>query len=345
MARMLSTTPLRAHMTRRRMTRRQALLGAAAALGACTAEFTPPGPAIMHAHLQPEAFVMRDGARLPLRAWMPEGPPAAIVLALHGFNDSRDAWELPAPAFAAAGIAVYAPDQRGFGAAPGRGLWPGGEAMADDAADMIATLRAQHPGKRLVLMGESMGGAVLMRLATRPNPPANDGYILLAPAVWGRARMNMFMRSGLYLASTLVPGMTVAKPPPPVRIFASDNVDAIRRLVANPLTIKETRFDTLGGLVDLMDTALAAAPLFDAPSLFLYGARDEIVPPPATRATWSSLPPGPRRALYPEGWHFLMRDLGRAAPIADAIAWAKNPAVVLPSGAETRAAQWLEGQT
>ena len=43
------------------------------------------------------------------------GHPWAVVLALHGMNDSRDAWEYPAPDFAAHGVAVFAPDQRGFG--------------------------------------------------------------------------------------------------------------------------------------------------------------------------------------------------------------------------------------
>ena len=75
------------------------------------------------------SFLMADGAGLPFRAWLPQGAaerePAAVVLALHGFNDSRDAWELPGPAFAAAGVAVFAPDQRGFGATAARGLWPG----------------------------------------------------------------------------------------------------------------------------------------------------------------------------------------------------------------------------
>ncbi len=65
-----------------------------------------------------DVFTMPDGAQLPYRVWLPGQQPETVVLALHGFNDSRDAWEYPAAAFAAAGVAVYAPDQRCFGAAP-----------------------------------------------------------------------------------------------------------------------------------------------------------------------------------------------------------------------------------
>jgi alpha-beta hydrolase superfamily lysophospholipase len=321
-------------------------------LGGCVSVSMPAGPAVQAARIDDGAFEMADGVRLPYRAWLPTGgPPQAVILALHGMNDSRDAWEIPAPAFAAAGMAVYAPDQRGFGDAPGRGYWAGGDAMVGDARAMAELLRASHPDATLVLMGESMGGAVLMRLATEPEPPRDARYVLVAPAVWGRARMNLFLRATLWLAYEMVPGMTAARAPG-VTITASDNRDALIRLSRDPLTIHETRVDAVKGLVDLMDAALAAAPRFTQSGLFLYGGRDELVPPAATAATWNSLPRfggsggvGPRIAYYPDGYHLLLRDLGRGVPSADVIAWIRDPAAPLPSGADTAALGWLARQS
>jgi alpha-beta hydrolase superfamily lysophospholipase len=338
MAIVLTTSPPRS--------RRHLLLAATAMLSGCATESAPPGPRTAPPALADAAFIMSDGARLPLRIWLPEGPLNAVVLALHGFNDSRDAWEIPAPDFTAAGMAVYAPDQRGFGDAPGRGLWPGTEALTEDAAEMVSLLRTRHPNLPLVLMGESMGGAVLMCLATRPDAPAVAGYVLVAPAVWGRARMNVFMRTGLWLVATLTPGMEISRPPPPVRVIASDNRAALIRLSTDPLTILGTRMDTLRGLVNLMDAALAAASRFTARALFMYGGRDELVPKEATLATWRALPPGPHcLAYYPNGFHLLLRDLDRAVPIGDVIAWTRDPAAPLPSGADVAAQKWLDGQT
>jgi alpha-beta hydrolase superfamily lysophospholipase len=57
---------------------------------------------------------MTDGARLPYREWLPRAAPSIVVLAFHGIDDSRDAWERPGPILAAQGIAVIAPDQRGL---------------------------------------------------------------------------------------------------------------------------------------------------------------------------------------------------------------------------------------
>jgi acylglycerol lipase len=314
------------------------LLAGCAGGGGLQAHWPPQPPTITDG-----VFTMSDGARLPYRTWLPKGAPSVVILALHGFNDSRDAWEVPGPDFAASGMAIYAPDQRGFGAAPGRGHWPGSEILADDAIAMAALLRQRHPGLPLVLMGESMGGAVLMEVATRPDPPDVAGYVLVAPAVWGRARMNILLRTGLWLAATLAPGMEVSRPPPPIHVYASDNIPALIRLGRDPLTLIDTRFDTLNGLVNLMDRALAAAPVFRAPALFMYGGRDELVPKAATLATWTALPRAgvTRTAYYPEGWHLLLRDLDRAVPIGDVIAWIGAQAARLPSGAERAAAAWV----
>ncbi|MBV9653765.1 MAG: lysophospholipase [Acetobacteraceae bacterium] len=298
----------------------------------------PPPPPVVTSG----AFAMPDGARLPYRQWLPDGEPAAVVLALHGMNDSRDAWEIPAADFARAGIAVFAPDQRGFGEAPGRGFWPGDAALVADARTMADTLRRRYPRARLILMGESMGAAVLMCLATGADPPPADGYVLVAPAVWGRAEMNILLRASLWLATGIAPGLELTGAP--VRKVASSNRAAIVRLSTDPLTIRRTRVDAVHGLVDLMDAALAAAPRFSAPALFLYGGHDELVPDAATAATWRALPAGERRAFYPNGYHLLLRDLDRARPIGDIEAWIRDPASPLPSGAEPAARQWLGQQ-
>ncbi len=318
------------------------LLFLALAAGGCVSHLAPSGAATQPPALGAEAFVMADGTRLPYRAWLPDGPPRAVVLALHGMNDSRDAWEYPAPDFAAAGIAVFAPDQRGFGATAQRGFWPGAETLAADARAMAEVLRARFPRTRLFLMGESMGAAVLMILATGPDPPRADGYVMIAPAVWGRARMNVFLRGSLWIASNTVPGLTVTGRGV-VRVTASSNPEALRRLSANPLTIKATRIDAIRGLVDLMDAALAAAPRFDAPSLFIYGGKDQLIPPEATAATWRALPAGPVRAFYPGSYHLPLRDLDRLGPIEDILAWIADPRAPLPSGADRAAEAWMNG--
>ena len=250
---------------------------------------------------------------------------------------------VPGPDFADAGIAVIAPDQRGFGATDTRGLWPGTQGLVDDAREMARLLRAQYPHAKLFLLGESMGAATLMVLGAEPDAPKVDGYVLIAPAVWGRAEMNPFLRAGLWLFASIVPGMTVAGGEF-VHVTASDNREAIRRLSDDPLTLRDTRWDTVRGLVNLMDAALAAAPHFHQRALFLYGGHDQLIPGKATAATWRALPQGPVRAFYPADYHLILRDHERITAIEDIIAWMRRTGDALPSGADHAAAAWLAVQ-
>ena len=323
-----------------RMLSTRGLVVAVLLLAGCATHLVPPGPAIGQAAVSHAAFAMPDGMLLPYRAWLPEGAPKAVILALHGMNDSRDAWEYPAPDFAAAGMAVFAPDQRGFGATASRDYWAGTQGLVGDAHAMAALLRARYPGIKLILMGESMGAAVLMIAATSPNPPPADGYVLIAPAVWGRAEMNVFLRTILWIAEKTVPGWTLTGRGF-VKVTATDNREALIRLSTDPLTLHATRVDAIHGLVDLMDAALAAAPRFHARALFLYGGKDQLVPPRATRAVWKALPPGQVRAFYSNSYHLLLRDNDRAAPIGDIVAWIERPnSGGLPSGADRAASNW-----
>lgn len=301
--------------------------------------FVPPAPRLAGDH-----YLTADGAVLPLRSWLPDGQPKAVILALHGFNDYSNAFALPAPDLVASGIAVYAYDQRGFGAAPHRGRWAGAETMADDAARAAALLRQKYPDRPLYILGESMGGAVAILAATRKDPPPIDGIILSAPAVWGRQTMNVFERAGLWLAG-LLPSMQFSRATLPVKVMASDNIPMLRALGADPLVIKETRSDTLNGLVDVMGEALAAAPRLRVKALVLYGEHDEIVPRGPVERLVESLPMQSRQrvALYPDGYHMLLRDLHAKIVLDDIAAWLRSPGSPLPSGADNGARTVLAG--
>ncbi|WP_168713178.1 alpha/beta hydrolase [Parvibaculum lavamentivorans] len=278
--------------------------------------------------------VMADGATLPLLVFQAQ-EPRAVVVALHGFNDYSNSFSDPGPGpwLAAQGISVYAIDQRGFGRAPGQGLWAGDTRMAEDAASAVKLVRSRYPDLPVYLLGTSMGGAVAMRTMTLPDPPEVDGLILSAPAVWGWRSMNDFYKVVLWASARVVPSYKVTGRG--LQIMPSDNVEMLRALGRDPLVIKATRIDTIYGLVDLMDSAYAAAAHLDVPVLLLYGAKDEIVPAPPVGEALAAM----RRAgtdvdvaCYPDGYHMLLRDLQREIVWQDIAAWIGSTQTALPSG-------------
>jgi len=315
-------------------------LGLAVLLGACTPEVQTIGSAVEQARIEPAHLATADGARLPLRRWQLQAEPRFAVLALHGFNDYSSAFEAAGRRWAEAGAAVYAYDQRGFGGTAQRGVWAGDDRLSEDAASAVALIRARHPGLSVFVVGESMGGAVAMATFARPDAPKIDGLVLVAPAVWGRSTMNPLYRLVLWSGAHLAPGAIVTGRG--LRRQASDNIPMLIALGRDPLVIKETRVDSLWGLVGLMDGALEAAPRLALPTLVLYGERDEIVPPHATKRMLETLAAPHRLAVYPEGWHMLLRDLKARVPQDDILAWFEDRRAALPSGAETEALARLE---
>lgn len=305
---------------------------------ACAPLVIPAGTPVAAPGMARDGVRVADGVILPLHVWAPaEQTPTAAVLAVHGFNDYGKFFAGTGAFLAEQGIISFAYDQRGFGRAPNRGIWPGRAALVDDLKAVVAALRRRHPDLPLYVVGESMGGAVAILAATGPAPPKVDGLILAAPAVWGRSTMPWYQRAALWLSARTLPGMTVTGRG--LGVVASDNIDMLRELGRDPLVIKETRIDAIYGLVNLMDAALAAAPRLDGPALILYGAQDEVVPEEPVRRFVAALPEdaGIRVAVYADGYHMLLRDLQAQAVWRDIAAWIGDPAAPLPSGADSEA--------
>lgn len=324
------------------------------AMAACTTPHVQPvlvtpagfsGP-----RMESDVFVVDDGAALPYRRWGPSGQPRVVIVALHGMNDHSAAFRLAGPWWAERDILTYAYDQRGFGAAPGRGVWAGEGRMVEDLRAVVALVRARHPDVPVAVIGESMGGAVAISAFASERPPAADQLILLAPAVWGWSSQSLPNRISLWLAARLLGDRAVAPPDWAVRdIRATDN---LIELVANgddPRFIRATRFDTLSGLVDLMESASVRLGRARVPTLLMYGARDQIIErAPMRRAlVRAGQPADLRTAWYPEGWHLLNRDLQAEVIFRDVEAVLGAPEAPLPSGSggvpEALAEQYFVG--
>ncbi len=306
------------------------------------ARSAPPRPAAeagAPARFTDSEFITDDGTRLPLRKWLPRDGVKAVILALHGFGDYSHAFEMPAQVWAERGIATYAFDQRGFGAAPGHGLWAGTGQLAGDAITASRIVRRIHPGRPLYLLGESMGSAVAILAVTGAASGAAadpDGVILSAPAVWSRSTMDLVPRLALFAGVRLFPDMVLTGRG--LRVQASDNLPMLKALAQDPLVYKGARIDAIYGLVDLMDDAFAAAPRLPAPTLLLYGAHDEVIPRRPIAEFVAHLPPDPghirRLAYYGQGYHLLLRDLDRAVVAGDVASWALDRGAKLPSRAD-----------
>ena len=295
----------------------------------------------------PHQVVMPDGTPLPLRRWGPAPEageaPSAVVIGVHGFNDHAGSFLPTAAALVPDDVAVYAWDQRGFGASGERGRWPGTEQLLSDARWVIDQVRARYPDTPVHLVGLSMGGAIVGLLQASESPPSVASSVLVGPAFWGTQAMPWYQRAGLWIVKRLAPGLTLS-----ARHLDVDPTDASavkKQLASDPRRIWETRVDAMAGVSDLMDAALAAVPdLHGAPTFILIAGEDEVIPAPATCAMFKRLPPSQRwrTAYYPAGYHMLTRFSGSDTVLADVRRFLSDADAPLPSGAEVDRAEGLE---
>jgi len=309
-------------------------LAAISLLASCTPQFYPGGDRTTQPVLQEQGLATADSTILPLRIWPArKKPAAAVVLALHGFNDYSKAFESPASWWADHGLTVYAYDQRGFGKAPHTGMWSGAETMAADLDDAVRAIVTIHPDTPVYLLGSSMGGAVILRaLARQPDirPKLIDGVILVGPAVWGPKTMNPVYRTTLWLGAHIFPSNQVSGRG--LKIKPSDNIPMLRKLGRDPLIIKSTRLDILYGLVQLMGEALEGASTLAQPALVLGAANDQLVPGHAHQELLAALQNERTVATYPDGYHMLLRDLQAEVVWRDILSWIGDQDRPLPSG-------------
>ena len=316
--------------------RRLLVLAFALLVSACTPlvvqqRFTPAA-AFAGPRLEDDRVVSFDGARLGLMHWDPAGDPWAVIVGVHGMNYYANAFHLAAPWWAEQGVTTYAYDQRGFGGAPGRGVWAGDDLMTEDLRTVASLVRRKYPNAVLVVMGESMGGAVAAEAFASDRPPVADRLVLLSPAVWGWKEQPVPNKTLLWFAANFT-GPKVYTPPKWLtsKVHPTDNREELIAMGRDPLMIWGARSDTIYGLVTMMGRASDAVGKSDVPTAYFYGAHDQIIPASAAVKAAAQLNPGQRSAYYAKGWHLLTRDHQGPVVWNDILAFVRDPAAPFPS--------------
>lgn len=107
-----------------------------------------------------------DHTRLYVNPWLPDGPPRAVVMISHGMAEHGGRYARLAQALCAAGLGVYALDQRGHGRTAEAGTiglyaeTDGWNKVVGDLASLNQHIGQQHPGLPIILLGHSMGSYI-----------------------------------------------------------------------------------------------------------------------------------------------------------------------------------------
>ena len=140
-------------------------------------------------------YIGYDGLKMFMHLWRPEDDkPRALLIAIHGLGSHGGDMATIGEYLSERGIAVFAPDMRGFGHFTGlKGHVMNHDEYIEDLQNIVMQVKDRYINKVTFLMGASLGGIIVVRyIITYPREV--DGGILQCPGVSQKLPISLPVR-------------------------------------------------------------------------------------------------------------------------------------------------------
>ncbi|KAI0327031.1 lysophospholipase [Cubamyces sp. BRFM 1775] len=257
----------------------------------------------------------------------PARTPLAALIFVHGFTEHVSRYEWAHSLLASRGILVFAYDQRGFGrtaldtlhksegAGLGRTSWL---ALLADIGFWITYVKMKHPTVPIFAMGHSMGGALLLDLATSNLLPSYvqesarmlSGIIASSPFLAQTEPLAKPLRHVVAMASKALPTVLVNTELP--HSYLSRDADVIMALSRDPLVKQKSSMRFVTEMLDAGEHLLQLKHL-SVPCglsvLVLHGTADRITSFTASKQFFDSLDAADKAFVdIPYAYHELVHE-------------------------------------
>jgi alpha-beta hydrolase superfamily lysophospholipase len=255
---------------------------------------------------------------VPCRAWVPKGVPKVVLLCVHGLGLNSRSFEDFGKRMSPLGIATFAVDVRGFG------TWMKLQGKEDldfdgclsDVVQALKTLHTAYPGQHIFILGESMGGAIALRV-TAEHPELVDGLISAVPSGDRFHKTRNELRVGLKL-------LTGGKDKP-----MDVGSETIKEATDDPALRERWQGDPLDRMAltprELMQFQKfmnqnhdSATTIAKRPVLVIAGFKDKLVKPQGTIDIFNELTtPDKMLVIVGNGEHLLFEE----STLSDQVSW------------------------
>lgn len=263
-------------------------------------------------------FTGRGGVTLYRQAWLPDAPPRAVLVNLHGLGDHSSLYPALPDFMVPRGIAVHAFDLRGHGRSGGQRAYLDDWRDYREDVDSFVRLASAGLPQRPFLLGSSLGGLIVLDYALHHGDRL-AGVIAASPALGTVGVPRVLMAAGRVLSRmwprfSMRTGMDLNG--------ISREPEALKAVVNDPLfhSVGTARLST--EVVAAIARVQRLAPSLAVPVLLLHGGADRMVPPDGTREFFARLTVADRQLIeYPDAYHALLADLDAALVLRDLGRW------------------------
>lgn len=260
-----------------------------------------------------------DGLALHTIAWLPEAPPKAVVVIVHGIAEHSGRYTHVADHLVQRGYAVYSLDHRGHGQSEGtRAYFDHLDQPVADLRQYADLITATHPGVPLFVFGHSMGSLITLVFALRHQPMLAG--VVSSGTPLSLASVPRALSSIVGLMSRVAPKVPLVKLDS--RHISRDQAVA-SRYDSDPLNCRDPlRARVLVEMVAHSRAVLENAHAIRLPILILHGTGDKITQPGGSQRLYERIAsPDKTLKFYNDLFHEICNEPEQEQVITDIADW------------------------
>lgn len=241
---------------------------------------------------------VQDQQKIPFVSWIDNSQPVdAVILCIHGLGLHKGTYEAFGKRMSKVGVPTYAMDVRGFGE------WQDDlktgldfEGTLADIKIVLEGIKKNYPDKKIIILGESMGGAIALR-ATAMYPELISGLISSVPSGDRFGSGDTKLKVGLhglfrgFNKPMDIGSDVVGKATKKEDLRQTWSKDKLGRMSLTPKELMQ--FNSF-----MEKNFLVAAEIKTSPVLFMQGANDKLVHPEGTWKLFDSLTTDKRQMVF-----------------------------------------------
>ena len=260
----------------------------------------------------------KDGLTIHGKRWMAIQPRATLLI-VHGIGEHLQRYDELANFFCSAGFVVFGNDRRGHGLSDGqRGHAPSLKVLLDEIERLIDESRRQFSSLPIILLGQSMGGNLVLNYCLRRQPQL-CGVIALSPWIELAFQPSPIKRKLGEIVEKFFPRLAFSNGLNPADL--STDPEAVRRFRDDPLVHGNITAGLAAAMFDAAETLQRYQGPFPLSLLMMQGTHDRIVSFPATQAFAQRLD-GPTSFVPWEGlFHELHHEIRRQEVFDTMLRW------------------------
>ncbi len=246
-------------------------------------------------------FTNHLGQKIYYQSWMPEGDIKAVIFIVHGLGEHGGRYMNVVNHFVPLNYAVYAIDH------PGHGKSEGTRVYIDKFEDFISTaeilfdkIRNDNPGKKMVILGHSMGGLIATWFIGKHQDKLTAA-VLSGPAVKIPDNTPKAMVAAGKILSKILPKAGVVD-------LDVEGISRDKRVVeaynSDPLVNHKKATARLGAeLLSAMEKAPEIAATVNIPVIIVQGGADRLVNPDGAKMLYELIPHDDKQLNIFDGYY------------------------------------------